>query len=152
MKQNVDMVERLSIEYARRNLDELDVMEAAIKLARVVKSDMKVNDVPEKDIILLNAACALSNQKKRITVPIEIVLQTERSGPDAASIYTDIIEPAWLAAWDCEVYDDVTWNWPEGILDQINANEAELKAYTEAAEKAIRDFETKHDMSASTFL
>ncbi|MHA2069794.1 MAG: hypothetical protein ACXABY_35975, partial [Candidatus Thorarchaeota archaeon] len=112
----------------------------------------KLHDVPEEDVLLLRAAMQLANQKKRITVPINIVIETEGYGLDHCTVYTRVVEPEYLSEWECEVYLDSVWKWPEGVSDQIKANEEEMKNHLKTANKVFRDFEKKHDVEADSFL
>jgi hypothetical protein len=147
-----DQLGELATTYAGKSLDDLALMEQAIKDARNLKKDMKLHDVPEEDVLLLRAAMQLANQKKRITVPINIVIETEGYGLDHCTVYTRVVEPEYLSEWECEVYLDSVWKWPEGVSDQIKANEEEMKNHLKTANKVFRDFEKKHDVEADSFL
>jgi len=152
LKPEVDIVAELATEYANKQLDELETMEKAIAAARNIKKKAMEHNVPEDDVEVLRAACRLAEQRMRITVPITLVIQTSGCGGDPCSVYSSIVAPDWVSAWDCEVYDDSIWNWPDGTLEQIKANELALKAHLETANKIRHEFETKHDVEAYHFL
>jgi hypothetical protein len=148
MKDKVGDVAILATEYATKNLDELDDMEAAIKLARSMKAEVKRNDIPQAEVEHLRAAWKLCERRERIEMPIKVVIEISSGDSDPCSVYPQVVDPAIMQDWDA--YDLVA----NDIPTQIKVFDAvkRLQDLLTTANKIHYEFTQKHDVPAEDFL
>ncbi|TRO54793.1 hypothetical protein E2P64_08420 [Candidatus Bathyarchaeota archaeon] len=148
MKDKVGDVAILATEYATKNLDELDDMEAAIKLARSMKAEVKRNDIPQAEVEHLRAAWKLCERKERIEMPINVVVEVSSEDSDPCSVYPQIVDPAYMQDWDA--YDLIAED--KTVQEKVFAAVKRLQELLTTANKIHYEFTQKHDVPAEDFL
>ena len=128
---------------ADKSLEELAKLEENIQLARSLKEDMKVDDIPKGDVEQLKAAWKLADHVTETRVTMEFVITTKREGKDF--VFSSVTSPKWATEIDAEAYSK-WWDFPKETYDAISQAEADLNKDMARANKLSREFQDKYDV------
>jgi hypothetical protein len=150
MKKETDDPQKLAEMLAQSySLNELSVVESAVKAAREIKSAVKANNVPAEEIEKLKEAWAKTQHKTTVEIPITVVIEIASHDSDSCSVYPSIIKPDFMSDWDA--YDLLTEFHVEYVV-QTNKAVEKLKELLNEANALTYKLQDKYDVPASTFL
>lgn len=144
-----NVLNELAEEYSNIRLEQLCVMEEAIKKAKEIKASQKEQLVPPEEIEELRAAWKFAESKLSVEIPIKIVIAIKAEDSDPCAVYPAVQAPEYMQDWDAY---ELLCQLDEEYRKQVEAHVQDIQERLKKANEVYYRIQDKYDVPAYKLL